>query len=160
MVTRPAPARRAPRAASRAAPVCDWSPDTTTRVTAPVFVPAGLRHRKALRPERLGIGEYAGTDALQHGVGNADVDNLDRAGMEPPRQQQMARFSPKERHRFAGGDRSPHHRAAVAVDATRQIDGDHRDAGGVDRLDHRPRRRLDRPVETGAKQRVDNQAGP
>ena len=30
MVTRPAPARRAPRAASRAAPVCDRSPDTTT----------------------------------------------------------------------------------------------------------------------------------
>ena len=55
-------------------------------------------------------------------------------------------------------DRRAHHRAAVAVDAARQIDRDDRDAGRVDRLDHRARRSLDRPVEARAEQRIDDQA--
>ena len=53
--------------------------------------------------------------------------------------------------------RRAHHRAACAVDAARQIDRDDRRAGRVDRLDHRARRPLDRPVEPGAEQRIDDE---
>ena len=47
-----------------------------------------------------------------------------------------------------------------AVDAARQIDAENRRAVGIDRLDHLERIALDRAVETGAEQRIDDQRRP
>ena len=44
-----------------------------------------------------------------------------------------------------------------AVDPARQVDGEHRRAVGVDRLDHLERVALDGTIEPGAEQRIDDQ---
>ena len=77
--------------------------------------------------------------------------------MHPARQQQMRRLAAEEGHGLGGADRDAHHRAGGAVDAARQVDAEHRRAVGVDRLDHLERIALDRPVEAGAEQRIDDQ---
>jgi len=76
--------------------------------------------------------------------------------MQPARQQHMARLAAEERHRLRRLHRDAHHRAGRAVDAARQVDGDHRNAAPIHRLDHDPRQPLDRTIEPGAKQRVDD----
>ena len=80
--------------------------------------------------------------------------------MNPARQQQMRRLAAEEGDGLGGADRDAHHGAGGAVDAARQIDAEHRRAVGVDRLDHVVRIALDRPVEAGAEQRVDDQRRP
>ena len=57
---------------------------------------------------------------------------------------------------MAGLDRHAHHRAGRAIDAAGQIDRDHRAAGGVHRLDHRPRRPGHFAVEASTEQRIDD----
>ena len=85
----------------------------------------------------------------------------DRAAMQPARQQQMARLQAEEGDRLRRLDRRAHDRAGRAVDAARQVDGDDRHAGS-----RSPRRSsaraqpLDRPVEPGAEQRVDDEVAP
>ena len=158
MVTSPAPARSAPRAASRAAPVCDTSPDTTTAWPRWYLWPPGCGTGKRSAHSAGALAKTTRADVFKHGCRNADVGDLDRPAMQPPRQQQMAGLSAEERHGFGGADRRAHHRAAGAVDAAGQIDGDHRRARGVDRLDHGTGRAFDRPVEARAEQRIDDQA--
>ena len=71
-------------------------------MAARVFVAAGLRHRKALGPERRRIGEDAAAGCVSSTrVRNADVGDLDRPAMQPPRQQQMAGLAAEERHGLA-----------------------------------------------------------
>ena len=77
--------------------------------------------------------------------------------MHPSRQQQMRRLAPEERHGFRGVDRNAHDRSCAAADPARQIDRKDRRTVGVDRLDHLKRIALDRPVEAGAEQRIDDQ---
>ena len=52
MVTSPAPARSAPRAASRAAPVVEMPPETTTAWPRRIFVALRLRQRELAAPQR------------------------------------------------------------------------------------------------------------
>ncbi len=53
----------------------------------------------------------------------------------------------------------PEDPAGAPVDAARQIDRDHRHPGIVHRVDRLCRHALDRPVEAGAEQRVDDEVG-
>ncbi len=55
--------------------------------------------------------------------------------MKPARQQQMTRLAAKEGDGCIGLDRTSHHRAAVAVDAARQIDREDEGADSVDGRD-------------------------
>ena len=76
--------------------------------------------------------------------------------MQPAGQQHVAGLAAEEGHRMAGVDRRAHHRAGRAVHPARQIDGDHRGAARVHRLDHGARQTLDLAVEPGAEQCVDD----
>ena len=71
----------------------------------------------------------------------------------------MPWLAPEEGDGLAGSDGRPHNRPTVSIDAARQIDRDNRRAGRIDRLDQRPRRPLDRPVETGTEQGIDDHRG-
>jgi hypothetical protein len=119
-------------------------------------MPARLRHRKAPGPERRRVDENGWVDFLQHRIRDADSGHLDPAAMHPARQQQVARLAAEKGHGFAGAHRHPHHRPAVAIDAARQIDGDHRRAACVDGLDDGPRCAFNRPVEPRPEQRIDD----
>ena len=98
IVTRPAPARNAPRAASRAAPVDANPPDTTTAWPREYLWPSICGTGKAPL-QRLGpLAKMSRPDRVQHAVRDADVGDLDRPAMQPSRQQQMAGLSAEEGH--------------------------------------------------------------
>ena len=92
-------------------------------------------------------------------AGNADIGHGNGAAVEPAGKQQMTGFLAEERDRASRAYRGAHHRARRAVDAARQIDGDHRRGVCIHRFDHRACEPLDRPVEAGAEQRVDDEIG-
>ena len=157
-VTSPAPARRQPRAASRAAPVAAISPDTTTAWPRAYLWPSirgtGNDSAQALRNVlerlRLNFGEHAGVDA---DIGDADP----AAAMHPARQQQMRRLAAEERHGLGGVDGDAHHGAGGAVDAARQVDARTGAPLALIASIMSKRVALDRPVEPGAEQRIDDQ---
>ena len=160
IVTSPAPARSAPRAASRAAPVDDAPPDTTTAWPRAYLWPSTRGHGKLRAPERGRVREGLRPDLRQHARRNADIGDLDRTAMQPPGQQQMAGLLAKERHGLRRLHGRPHHRAGGAIDAARQIDGDRpAPAGRSSPRSWLAASALDRPVEAGAEQRVDDDAG-
>ena len=123
MVTRPAPARSAPRAASRP-PRCVRHPPTPQ--------PHGLGYicgRRAAAPETVGpqrrrIGGDARTNAVEHVVQRCRCrrPRQCRNADDPAAADARASCERTSRSRV-GVDRHPHHGAAVAVDAARQIDG-------------------------------------
>ena len=157
IVTSPAPARRAPRAASRAAPVDHEGPETTTAWPRSYLCPAELRHRKAFAPER---GEVLGglrRDLRQHGCGNSDVGNRDRATVDASRQKEMPGLLAKERYSPRGFDGSPHDGARRAADTARQIDRQDRGRLRIHPFDHGTRQAVDWPIEASAEQGVDHQ---
>ena len=160
MVTRPAPARSAPRAASRAAPVCDWSPDTTTAWPRGYLWPPGCGTGKCSGPERRRIGEDAAagcSPAPPSGMPMSATSTGPQCSR--PGSSRWPGFRRKNVTVSLALHRRAHHRAAVAVDAARQIDGDDRHAGRRSSPRSSPAPALDRPVEAGAEQRVDDQAG-
>jgi len=78
--------------------------------------------------------------------------------MAPARQQHVAGLAAKEGDTFRRRDRAPHHRAGRAVDAACQIHGNDRRAARVHGRDHLRRLPGDRAIETGAEQRIDDDA--
>ena len=62
IVTSPAPARKAPRAASRAAPVCASPPESDQGMAARIFMAIDTRNREVLPPESRTVGEGFGRD--------------------------------------------------------------------------------------------------
>ena len=138
-VTSPAPARSAPRAASRAAPVNASATRHDHGVPARVFVAVETRHRKDLAPQRRTVREGLRPNGHQHARRNADVDDAHLAGMQPSGQQHVTGLAAKERDALGGLHRRAHHGAARAVDAARQVDRDDRRAARVHRLDQRAR---------------------
>ena len=125
MVTSPAPARSAPRAASRAAPVDDNPPDTTTAWPRAYLCPSRTRHRKALRPQIGGaLTKVCGLMRSKHACGNADVGDVDAPAMAAARAAADVRACGGRTSPFSAAvHRDPHDRAGGAVDAARQIDG-------------------------------------
>ena len=128
-------------------------------MAARVFVPVGPRHRKRRMPGARHILERLRPDLGQHTFIDADIGNADAAAMNSPRQQKMRRLAPEKRDGLGGTHRHAHYRTRGPVDAARQIDGQHRCAVGVDRLDHLMRLALHGPVEARAEQRIDDQRG-
>ena len=60
---------------------------------------------------------------------------------------------------WVASNRDTHDGARSAIDAARQVDGDHRGVLRIHRLDHGARRPFNRAVEAGAKERIDNDVG-
>ena len=122
MVTSPAPARSAPRAASRAAPVEESPPDTTTAWPRPYLCPSVRGTGKLLAQSSGPLTPAPRLDLLEHVRADPDVGHTNAPAMKPAGQQHMADLAAEERHRFRGLDRETHHRPGRAVDAARQID--------------------------------------
>ena len=158
-VTSPAPARSAPRADSRAAPVAASSPETTTAWPRAYLWPS-IRGTGNDARQSAGIFSkvWGWISSSTLGV-DADIDQAHAAAMEPSRQQQMPRLAAEERNGLGGAHRDAHHGAGGAVDAAGKIDAEHRRAARIDGLDDVVRIALDGTVEAGAEQRVDDQRG-
>ena len=124
IVTRPAPARRAPRAASRAAPVEASAAGHHDGMPAGIFMALDPRHRKALRPKLRLVGPCPRLDAIEHVRGDADIGDAKGSAMEAPGQQRVADLAAEERDRFSRVDGEAHHRSGGAVDPAREIDRD------------------------------------
>ena len=132
-------------------------------VPAGIFVVVGRCRPQDVPPKRRRINRALGSDCVQHGFGNTDIANRQRAAFRRCREQIMSRFGAEEGDgKLRRNDRSQA-RTRVAVHAARHVDSDHRHAGslrprcGGDRQLRRPT--VDRPREAGAEQRVDNQIG-
>ena len=126
-----------------------------------IFVAVGRGHRKALRPQRRGVGEGLRRRCRRARASGMPMSaTAHRSGMQPARQQQMARLAAEEGHGFArrAPPRPSPRRSSPLMPLGRSTATTGTPAR-VDRLDHRPRRALDRPVEAGAEQRIDDEAG-
>ena len=126
IVTRPAPARKAPRAASRAAPVDHEGPETTTAWPRSYLCPASRGTGKCARQSAGTFSNVFGAICASTESGNADVGDRDRAAMKSAGQKQMPGLLAKKGDRLRGLHGNPHHRAGRAVDPARQIHGDDR----------------------------------
>src|SRR3569623_1155674 len=129
------------------------------RMAASIFVTSDAWYRKMSVPPRRYILKSLRMDDIQHARRNADVGHLHLAAMNAAGQQKMTGLLAKERHRAGGVDRNAHYFAAVAVDAARQIDRQHRSTACVDRLDHRARLAFHVTIESCAEQRIDDERG-
>src|SRR3954454_13974085 len=117
---------------------------------------ADLRHRIRFSPCLRDVFESLRLDLLEHLVRNSDIGHAYTPAMHPPRQQQVRRLAPKERDGFARANGDAHNSSGGAVHPPRQIDSEIRRAVGVDRFDYVVRLTLNRPIETGSKQRTDS----
>ena len=156
---RPGPERAA--AASRAAPVPVSGPETTRRG----------RGRTCGR-RGVGTGSAAATAAGCRGTavgriarnGNRDVD-ADVGDASPrrrcirPGRSRWPGFRRKKVTVSTARPRRADDLSGAAVDAARQVDREDRQAGAVDAAIEVGRSALDRPVEPGAEQRVDDEVG-
>ena len=125
-VTRPAPARSAPRADIRAAPVAAISPETTMAWPRAYLWPSTCGTGNASCQDCGSVLERLRPDFVKHVRIDADVGNAHATAVDPARQQQMRGLAAEERDGFGRRDRNPHHRARRAVDAARQVDGENR----------------------------------
>ena len=92
----------------------------------------------------------------QHALGNADIGDRRPVRKQPPRQQQMAGLLRKNVTVCDALTATPHDRAGGAVDAARQIDRDDRGRLRVHASIIARGSALDRPIEAGAEQRIDD----
>ncbi len=155
--TSPAPARKAARAASRAAPVRVAGPDTTTAWPRSYLCPSAASAGSDHRPGRFHAvfgWMVASTPAPMPMSTTSRRPAWPRPGM-----QQVAGLQPEEGDRAGGLDGGAEDLPAAPVDAARQVDRDHRKAGAIERADGLGGHPLDRPVEAGAEQRVDDHVG-
>ncbi len=95
-------------------------------------------------------------DLVEHRLGDADVGHANIAAQAAARIKEMARLAAEEGHGQTGTGRRPHHRARVAMNTARHIDGQTRRACFVDRVDHLPGDALNRPGKPGAEQSIDD----
>ena len=129
------------------------------RVTARVLVPIDARPGIRLAPQGRPIDEGACTDLLQRLLGDADVGDEHLAAQSAPRQEQVSRLQPEERHRAGRLHHRPPAGPGRAVEAARHVNGDDRRARDIDgRYDVR-RNPVQRPRQAGAEQGVDDQVG-
>ena len=125
-------------------------------MATPVFVARETRPWKQVAPERRIVEEGLRPDAGQHVGLDADIGHLDRAAMDAAGQQHVSGLAAKERHGPARAHRAAHDGAARPVDAACEIDRDNRRGARVHRLDEGARRTLDRTIEAGAEQGIDD----
>ena len=157
MVTRPAPARSAPRAASRAAPVDDGPPEMTTAWPREYLWPSVLACGNAFR-------QSAGTFANVAGL----ILSRTRSGIPISATSTTPQCRRPGRRKCPGLRRknvtvsfalmaASHHRSGGAIHAARQIDGDDGYRSGIHQIDDVARRTLNIPVKSRTKQCIDDQ---
>ena len=110
-------------------------------------------------PQRRIVRGCARLHLIEHAVRNADVGDAHLSGVQPSGQQQMSRLAAEERDAFARPHGRAHHRTACAIDTTRQVDRDDGRAARVHRFDQRARCAVGHAIQSGAEQRVDDDAG-
>ena len=156
-MTSPAPARNAPRAASRAAPVAAMPPDTT--ITWP---------RAYLWPSTRGTGKPCARAAgcfqrSSAGFPRSTLESIPisatrtRPHMMRPGNNRCAGLRRKNVTVSVARTATPMTAPVVPLMPLGRSTLEHRRAVGVDRLDHVRGLARHRPVETGAEQRIDDQ---
>ncbi len=103
----------------------------------------GRRRPHVAAPERRQILKRRRPDLAKHAVGNADVGDFRPAAQKPARQQQVSGLEAEEGHGPRGLHGGALRRPGAAIDPARQIDGEDRRAGGVQRA---PQDRRHRPA--------------
>ncbi len=126
MVTRPAPARNAPRAASRAAPVEEIPPDTTTAWPREYLCPSTRGTGKLRRQSAGALSDARGLIRSSTSAGMPMSATWMLPQCSRPGSSSVADLAAEERDGFGGLDRDAHHRAGRAVDTARQVDRDDR----------------------------------
>ncbi len=123
------------------------------QMAAAEFMPARLGHRQRVEPQGRSIVEAVGIFRQA----DADLADFEPSAQIAARHQQMAGLGGGEGNRHLGRRGGAQHRAAIAIDATRQIHRDHRQGALPDALHHGAGGALERPGQTGAEQGVDHQ---
>ena len=160
-VARPAPARSAARAASRAAPVDAIPPDTTTAWPRLYLCPSMRGIGKAYSPTALGtLRNVCGLTSDSTCAPMPISASRTSPQCSRPGSSRWPGLRRKKVMVVVGIDGDALDGAAGAIDAARQIHGMDGRAGGIHRLDHGAPDALDRPVEPGPKQRIDDDRGP
>src|SRR3984957_2247259 len=134
-LTMPAPARKAARAASRAAPV--WWPEPDRMSAAPrayLWLPA-VGRGSGPAPTGRRIDEGFRRDGGERGFGNANVGEPDRAGERASGLEEMAGLEPKEGHARARFDRGAANPAGFPVDSGGNVDREHMAPRALERVD-------------------------
>ena len=90
---------------------------------------------------------------------SADIDDRDLARVARARMDDGADLRGRERDRELGLDRDAERHAAVGVEARRNVEGDRRQASGVDHRDQLGRKPGDVAGEARAEERVDHATG-
>ena len=154
MVTRPAPARSAARAAKRAAP--STTPDLKQRPRAPGRI---CVHQSRERGNGRATAQARSRTSSRRSPVARSLECQyppPAAAMKPARQKDMSHLLAKKSDALRGVDRHPHHRSSRAVNSARQVHGQYRRRLSVHGLDHGPRLSFHRPIKPGAEQSVHN----
>ena len=128
-------------------------------MTAGVFVRIDADYRKISHPELGNIDEGPRLDPAEHGFRNPDIGHVNLPAMETARQQKVADLAAKERYGFVGFDGRSLDGSTRSIDSARQIDRMDFRPRSIHGFDQRAPRTFDRPVETGAEQRIDQNTG-
>ena len=126
-------------------------------MAAIVFVAVDPRIRHLRLPKRRQIVEGARPDGAETRDIIADVADRHRPAKQPSRQEEVPGLAAEEGHGLPGDDGAGEDRAGAAVDAARQIDREDRRAAFIGAVHDEAGGPVDRPVETGAEQRVDDE---
>ena len=101
--------------------------------------------------------EARACEIVDHLGRNADVGDHDAARLRLARRQHERKLRRGKRHRHGGADAFADRFGVIGRQAARQIDGDHRNARGVDVCGNRFHHAGERRLEAGTEDRVDDQ---
>ena len=158
----PAPARKAARAASRAAPV--WWPEPDRMSAAPrAYLWLAAFGRGSASPQTAGaLTKVFGAMGPSAASGMPMSASRIAPASVRPGSRRWPGFEPKEGHARAGFDRDAANLAGFPVDSGGNVDREHAapcPPEGVDPLDDRLRFAVDVARKTGAEQGVDHAIG-